>query len=107
MPQETGQIVIAGEAIKLAKSLPLQTIQLLARSIGDCDLNDWPSSKARIIQSISHAHYRILAAGFLDIWQTLAGDVDPRAVSLSLLTAANSEQDSALARRPRSDQTTD
>lgn len=93
MPQETGQSVIAAEAIKLAKILPSQIIHLLVRLIGDCDLNDWPASKARIVQSISHAHYRLLAAGFLDTWRTLAGDVGPQAVSLSLLTAANSEKE--------------
>lgn len=93
MQQETGQMIIAAEAIKLAKSLPLQIIQHLIRLIADCDLNDWPASKARIVQNISHAHYRILVARFLDDWQALAGEISPQAVSLSLLTAANSEKE--------------
>jgi phosphatidylserine/phosphatidylglycerophosphate/cardiolipin synthase-like enzyme len=93
MPQETGQTVIAGEAIKLAKSLPWQIIQLLAMSIGESDPDDWAASRNRIVQHISHPSYRTLAARFLDNWRAQAGEVSPQAVSLSLLTAANGEKE--------------
>ncbi len=91
MTKEFGQAIIASEAIKLAKSLPAQLIQLLGSLINNCDLNDWPASRTQIIQNISHPEYRTQVARFLDTWQSHAGEVSSQSVTISLLTAAASE----------------
>jgi phosphatidylserine/phosphatidylglycerophosphate/cardiolipin synthase-like enzyme len=64
----------------------------LAEAIQSCDPADWPWSKARIAAGISQPHYRCLATGFLDAWQSEAKTISPEAVAAALLTAAHSEQ---------------
>jgi phosphatidylserine/phosphatidylglycerophosphate/cardiolipin synthase-like enzyme len=64
----------------------------LAEAIQSCDPADWPWSKARIAAGISQPHYRSLAIGFLDAWQSEAKPISPEAVAAALLTAAHSEQ---------------
>jgi phosphatidylserine/phosphatidylglycerophosphate/cardiolipin synthase-like enzyme len=64
----------------------------LAEAIESCDPADWPWSKARIAAGISQPHYRSLAIGFLDAWQSEAKTISPEAVAAALLTAAHSEQ---------------
>jgi phosphatidylserine/phosphatidylglycerophosphate/cardiolipin synthase-like enzyme len=64
----------------------------LAEAILSCDPGDWPWNKARIAAGISQPHYRSLATGFLDAWQSEAKIVSPEAVAAALLTAAHSEK---------------
>jgi phosphatidylserine/phosphatidylglycerophosphate/cardiolipin synthase-like enzyme len=64
----------------------------LAEAIQSCDPADWPWSKARIAAGISQPHYRSLAIGFFDAWQSEAKTISPEAVAAALLTAAHSEQ---------------
>lgn len=88
----SGQAVIAAEAGKLAVIIPLPLMQVLAESINNCDLDDWPQSQSRIVQSLSHPHYRSLAAQFIHTWRAEAEAVTPQAVALALLTASQCER---------------
>lgn len=87
-----GQDIIANEAGKLAAVLPFPLMQLLAESINRCKSADWPTAQDRILQSISHPHYRGLAAQFLDRCRSQSQDPGPQAVALAVLTAACSEK---------------
>ncbi|MCI0391383.1 MAG: DISARM system phospholipase D-like protein DrmC [Acidobacteria bacterium] len=92
MPNENSLSIIAVEAGKLARSLPLPLLHTLINVIGDCDLKDWPASKIRVIQNIAHPSYRTLAANFLDCWQDQAGELSSQSVCAALLTATESEK---------------
>src|SRR5262245_32332047 len=92
MENESGQSVIVVEAGKLARNLPLTFIQMLANSMGACDTDDWPASKSRIIQNISHPNYRTFAVNFLDRWRSEASDMSPQSVCAALLAAAEVEK---------------
>jgi phosphatidylserine/phosphatidylglycerophosphate/cardiolipin synthase-like enzyme len=89
---ENGLSVIVVEAGNLARKLPLTFVQMLANSIGACDTDDWPASKSRIIQNISHPNYRTFAANFLDRWRNEAPDMSPQSVCAALLAAAEVEK---------------
>src|SRR5690349_19927818 len=93
MSKENEQAMIATEAVNLAKSLPFTLIQILAKSIKEIVLSDWPASRARVLQNVSHPYYRILAAKFLDDWRPLAEEIYLRTQSLALLTAASGEKE--------------
>jgi phosphatidylserine/phosphatidylglycerophosphate/cardiolipin synthase-like enzyme len=92
MPNEIGLSVIAIEAGNLARNLPLPLLHTLINVIGDCDLEDWPASRARVIQSIAHPYYRTLAANFMDCWRNQADVLSSQSVCAALLTAAESER---------------
>src|SRR5262249_59762394 len=51
-----------------------------------------PVTKAQVVQGIPHLHYRSLAVGFLDLWQTQAPAVPAEAVALALRTALHAER---------------
>lgn len=87
-----GHQVIAVEAGKLAAAAPFSLLSGLADAIASCDPADWPSARSRILQGVSHAHYRSLAAGFLDCWRQGAGALASEAVALALRTAAHAEK---------------
>ena len=92
MQNESGQSAIVVEAGRLARKLPQTFVQLLANLIGASDTNDWPASRSRIIQNISHPHYRTLVSSFLDRWRRDAADMSPQSVCVALLTAAEVEK---------------
>ena len=87
-----GHQLIAGEAGKLAATVPFTLMTGLAGAVESCDPSDWPSTRSRIIHGVSHAHYRSLVAGFLDCWRGQLANLSPQAVALALLTAAHSEK---------------
>jgi phosphatidylserine/phosphatidylglycerophosphate/cardiolipin synthase-like enzyme len=89
---DAGHQLIAVEAGKLAAAAPFSLLTNLAGAIDSCDPSDWPSARSRIIHGVSHAHYRSLAAGFLDCWRGQATSVTPQAVALALLTAVHAEK---------------
>ncbi len=80
------------EAGKLARSLPTSLIHTIARIVSDFDRENWPASRARVMQNIAHPLYRTLAAHFLDCWQNQAGEMSSQAVCAALMTAAESEK---------------
>jgi phosphatidylserine/phosphatidylglycerophosphate/cardiolipin synthase-like enzyme len=84
--------VIALEAELLTKSLPFSLMQSLAGAIRTCDLSDWLTCRARIVNDIPQPHYRNLATRFLDAWHSQAQEATPDAVSIALLTAARVEK---------------
>jgi phosphatidylserine/phosphatidylglycerophosphate/cardiolipin synthase-like enzyme len=92
MAENASHQVMATEARILAKTLPYPIMLALADSVIVCDLQSWPLSKSRIVQDISHPHYRSLAVQFLDKWQSQASEVSPQSVALTLLTAAHCER---------------
>jgi hypothetical protein len=47
--------------------MPAVNVEALA-----CAILSGPVTKAQVAQGIPHLHYRSLAAGFLDLWQTQA-----------------------------------
>ncbi|HEX5081875.1 MAG TPA: DISARM system phospholipase D-like protein DrmC [Blastocatellia bacterium] len=89
---KNGLSVIVVEAGNMARKLPLTFVQMLANSIGACDTDDWPASKSRIIQNISHPNYRTFAANFLDRWRNEVPDMSPQSVCAALLAAAEVEK---------------
>ncbi len=93
MSMDIEQVTIAAEAVKLAKILPFQLIQTLAKLVKDTDLSDWPASRARILQNVSHPYYRTLFAKFLDNCRSLAAEVSSESLCLTLLTAACGEKE--------------
>jgi phosphatidylserine/phosphatidylglycerophosphate/cardiolipin synthase-like enzyme len=87
-----GHELIAVEAGKLAAAAPFSLVTSLACAIEACDPSDWSLARNRILHGVSHAHYRNLAAGFLDSWRGQAVSLTPQAVALALLTAAHAEK---------------
>jgi phosphatidylserine/phosphatidylglycerophosphate/cardiolipin synthase-like enzyme len=79
--------LIAEAAIRLAGEMPAGTVEALA-----CVVLSRPVTKAEVVQGIPHLHYRSLAIGFLDMWQTQAAAVPPEAVALALRTALHAER---------------
>lgn len=71
----------------LAGEMPAANVEALA-----CAVLSGPVTKAQVVQGIPHLHYRSLAAGFLDLWQTQAREVSPDAVALALRTAVCAEK---------------
>jgi phosphatidylserine/phosphatidylglycerophosphate/cardiolipin synthase-like enzyme len=84
--------LVAVEARVLASTVPFSILQNLAESIQNCNPNDWPWCKTRIVEQVSQPHYRSLVAIFLDAWQSQATIASPEAVAAALVTAAHSEQ---------------
>src|SRR5438067_13380263 len=79
--------LIAEAATKLAGEMPAANVEALA-----CAVLSGPATKAQVVQGIPHLHYRSLAAGFLDLWQTQAPPVPADAVALALGTALHAER---------------
>jgi len=92
MKPTAGQHEIATSAGNLANVLPFPVMQLLAEAVATCKPDDWPTERSRIIKCLSHAHYRSLAADFLDTWRASEPQLPPQAVAMALLTAAHVEE---------------
>jgi phosphatidylserine/phosphatidylglycerophosphate/cardiolipin synthase-like enzyme len=86
------QQAIAIEAGVLAKMLPFSLVETLAETIQGTNVAEWAQARTRIIQGISHPHYRDKVACFLDSWKGKVESVSPQAVALALLTAACCEK---------------
>jgi phosphatidylserine/phosphatidylglycerophosphate/cardiolipin synthase-like enzyme len=82
----TAHRLIAEAATRLAGEMPAANVEALA-----CALLSNPT-KAQVVQSIPHLHYRSLAGCFLDLWQTQATAVPAEAVALALRTALHAER---------------
>ena len=89
---DAGNQLIAVEAGKLTAAAPFSLVTGLACAIEACDPSDWPTARSRILHGVSHAHYRSLAATFLDRWRGEAASLTPQAVALALLAAAHAEK---------------
>ncbi len=92
MKLTAGQHEIATSAGNLATILPFPVMQLLAEAVTACQADDWPTARNQIVQCLSHAHYRSLAAAFLDTWWASGSQLPAQAVGMALLTAAHAEE---------------
>ncbi len=81
------QLAIA--AIQLASSLPLPTLQLVARLIQESQSPT--EARARLAHGLPHPQYRSQASLFIDQWSEAHPDVAPETVALMLATAAHGE----------------
>jgi phosphatidylserine/phosphatidylglycerophosphate/cardiolipin synthase-like enzyme len=81
---DTGRETISNAACRLADELPLPTLQIVARFIGES-----PSltvAKNRMVE-LPQPHHRQLAADFIDHCVAAVPQVAPETVALALLTA--------------------
>jgi phosphatidylserine/phosphatidylglycerophosphate/cardiolipin synthase-like enzyme len=93
-------LVIAEQAQKVAAELPTPLVATLADAIERVGVG-WKHAHAAILASLSHPHYRSVAAELLEAWQAEAISVSPEAVALALLAASEAE------RRHREEQAAD
>jgi phosphatidylserine/phosphatidylglycerophosphate/cardiolipin synthase-like enzyme len=88
-----GLPLIAEEAGRLAKQLPLSVVEAIASQLESGDGFDWAALRGRVIQAVSSPHHRALVVDFLDRWHSEAGGIRPQAVAAALLTAVWSERE--------------
>lgn len=79
--------LIADAAARLATEMPAETVETLAGAVQSDAV-----TKAQVAHGIPHLHYRSLATGFFDLWQTRALAVSAEAVALALRTALHAER---------------
>jgi phosphatidylserine/phosphatidylglycerophosphate/cardiolipin synthase-like enzyme len=77
---------------RLAAALPFSVACSISETLARCVGADFDSLKTKIIDGLSHPHYRNVVSDFLDTWDRNAGSVSAQAVALALLTAANGER---------------
>src|SRR6476646_1943356 len=85
MIRDDGLRFIAEEANPLAQAMPASVVEALASAIEAI-------GAARVVSAVAHAHYRSLAAAFLDGWRTNAAGVSTHAVAAALMAAAVAEK---------------
>ena len=85
----TGHEMISQAACRLAVKLPLSTLQIVARTIGDS--SSWSAAKARLVE-LPQPHHRQLASAFIDECLAATPWVLPQIVAMSLLTAGMAEK---------------
>jgi phosphatidylserine/phosphatidylglycerophosphate/cardiolipin synthase-like enzyme len=85
------QQVIAEQARRVACEVPLPLVETLAEAIERAG-DGWAATKGAILASLSHPHYRSLAAELLGAWEAEAATVAPAAVAMALLAAAEAER---------------
>jgi phosphatidylserine/phosphatidylglycerophosphate/cardiolipin synthase-like enzyme len=85
------QQVIAEQARKVASEVPPPLVETLAEAVERAG-DGWAATKGAILASLSHPHYRSLAAELLGAWQAEAATVAPAAVAMALLAAAEAER---------------
>ena len=84
-------LVIAEQARKVAAELPTPLVETLAEAIERAG-GGWREAQGAVLTSLSHPHYRSVAAELLAAWQEEAVSVSPEAVALALLAAAEAER---------------
>jgi phosphatidylserine/phosphatidylglycerophosphate/cardiolipin synthase-like enzyme len=85
------QQVIAEQTQKVAAELPPALVETLAEAIERAGPG-WADTQGTILTSLSHPHYRSLAAELLRAWRAEAATATPEAVALALLAASESER---------------
>lgn len=80
---DSGQEMISKAACKLAAEMPLPTLQIVARLIGDSP--NLPAAKGRMLD-VPQPHHRQLAANFIDECMAVP-EMVPQMVAIALLTA--------------------
>jgi phosphatidylserine/phosphatidylglycerophosphate/cardiolipin synthase-like enzyme len=85
----SGDEDIMAAACNLAEELPLQTLQIVARLIGES--LSLAAAKARMVE-LPQAHHRQLAASFVDLCMGAVPSVTPQTVAITLLTAGLAEK---------------
>lgn len=84
--------VLATEASRLVKKLPVSVVESLAQALSGLHVNDWPGGRGGLVEAIAHPHHRSLVVGFFDACRVSGGDLPPQAVATALLTASVTEQ---------------
>lgn len=85
----TGHEIISQASCRLAAELPMSTLQIVARYIGEAA--SLPAANARLIE-LPQPHHRQLASAFIDLCGAIEPQVSPSIVSMSLLTAGMAEK---------------
>jgi phosphatidylserine/phosphatidylglycerophosphate/cardiolipin synthase-like enzyme len=85
------QQVIVEQARRLASELPPPLVESLASAVEQAGPR-WPLCKGAILSCLSHPQYRSLAAELMVAWETEAATVEPAAVAMALLAAAEVER---------------
>jgi len=85
----TGNEMISQAACRLAADLPLSTLKILARHVGESA--DLKAAKARVVE-LPQPHHRQRASEFIDLCILAVPQASTQSVSLSLLTAGIAEK---------------
>jgi phosphatidylserine/phosphatidylglycerophosphate/cardiolipin synthase-like enzyme len=72
---------------ELAKELPAQAGQPLIHVIAACSAEHWAEIKRQAQGAIAHSYYRERVGNFVDLWRTLAPELEPKSLALALETA--------------------
>ena len=88
---DRGLHVIADEARRLAKLMPLAVIEAIASRLGSGDGLDSQTLRSQIAHSLPSPHHRSLVVAFFDAWRVSAGEVRAQSVAAALLAAALTE----------------
>ena len=83
--------IVAEQAERLARAVPVVVVESLAERLGRFDLEAWQTDQPRSLEELAHPHYRGLVAEFLRQWREDAAEVSPESVSMALLTAVCGE----------------
>ena len=81
---------ISKAACDLASDLPMDSMQIAAKSISDS--TSPAKAQERIARDVPHPYYRERVITFVQYWHEHAPGVSPQAVAMALLAAAHSEQ---------------
>lgn len=84
--------LLVDEARRLAKSVPQPVIEVLVDALNDFGVDEWITSRHRVLQRIAQPGYRNEAGRFFDVWNALPSKVSPQSAALCLLTAARADQ---------------
>jgi len=80
--------ILAEEAGLLAKALPFPVVEALANDLLQLDPSGIAGSRSRLIERITHPHYRGIVAKFFDAWRLKAAQVTPQMIAAALLSTA-------------------
>src|SRR5437773_9739469 len=88
-----GLHVIAEEAGRLARRLPVSVVEEVADRLAAGDCLDEVALRSQIAQSLPSPHHRALVVDFLDRWRRDAGEIRAQSVAAALLTGARTARD--------------
>jgi len=87
-----GLPVIAEEAKRLAKLLPMPVIEAIASRLETGDALDSQTLRGQVAHSLPSPHHRSLVIAFFDRWRLDASEIRGQAVAAALLAAALTER---------------
>jgi phosphatidylserine/phosphatidylglycerophosphate/cardiolipin synthase-like enzyme len=87
-----GLDLIAEEAARLARSLPLTVVEAVASRLETGDGQNTETLVRQIAQSLPSPYNRASVLTFLDKWRSDAGEISPQSIAAALVTAARIEK---------------